>query len=523
MGKIITDSTLNDVAGQLKSRNNFLKQLQGNLEDLVTTDKSSLVNAINEVLENQKREPMLKLSSNNIKIGIGSNVEIECNYRGNGIITITSSDTNIITTTISDNKIIITAHNTSNEAINVTVNLSETDEYYSDSTTIIVNIGVRYGYRIKKAESDPYERVEYLYDAEGKTPAKMNFNTNTFDYGDWGNEWFIIQNKPCMLKNDGTVDYYLNPDDYDYKEDGTTSSDISNTNYNGNAMAQIPLIWIKRYEDDVYEYEIISDIKYDDDYEAYAHTRADGSIAPFFFWSMFGGSGNASKIRSLADQARTGNLIAQQEIDGAKANGSKWYIHTWSQRECIRTLLVLMGKSTNTQDVFGNGNCTTGSALVTGTLKKMGQFFGYFSDTQQVKVFHIEAFWGDMWDRAAGLIYNNGSVYVKMTPESAGYRVTDTTGYDNTGITLAGTGGGYISQCSCSKYGIIPKQISGSGTTYYCDGSWFNNSGLYYLACGMGAHYTAANAGGFLFDVEDAPSYMSGYFGCALSCEMSSS
>ncbi len=284
-------------------------------------------------------------------------------------------------------------------------------------------------------------------------------------------------------------------------------------------MAQIPLIYIKRYEDNTYEYEIISDIKYDDDYEAFAHTRADGSIAPFFFWSMFGGSGNATKIRSLSGQTRAASLTAQQEIAGAQANGSKWYTHTWSQRECIRTLLVLMGKSTDTQAVFGTGNCRSGSegsVLATGTLKKMGQFFGYSGNTQQVKVFHIEAFWGDQWDRTAGII-NNGKIYVKMTPEGVGYRVTDTTGYTNTGITLAGTNGGYISQCACSKYGIIPKQISGSGSTYYCDGSWFNNSVLCYLNAGASANNAAAIGGGFTFNVNDAPSNANWNHGCGLS------
>lgn len=44
--------------------------------------------------------------------------------------------------------------------------------------------------------------------------------------------------RPCMLKSDGTVDYYLDPDDYTKKEDGETPSDIANVNYNGNAMME---------------------------------------------------------------------------------------------------------------------------------------------------------------------------------------------------------------------------------------------------------------------------------------------
>ena len=256
----------------------------------------------------------------------------------------------------------------------VTLDVEEIKEYKLE-----IAHGVRYGYRVKKDEGDPYGRVEHLYDAVGLTPAKMNFTTGVFDYGSWKDKWFVTKNKPCMVKSNGQVDYYLKSDDYAYKEDGT-SSDVANTSYDGNAMAQIPLVWVSRYEKDGYEYEIISDIQYDETYKAYAHTREDGTIADYFFWSIFGGSGGVTKMRSLSGQSLANTLTAEQEITGCKANGDGWFIHTWSQRQLLRTLLVLMGKSTNTQAVFGNGNCRSGSdagsLLKTGTLNTKGQFWG---------------------------------------------------------------------------------------------------------------------------------------------------
>ena len=398
-----------------------------------------------------------------------------------------------------------------------TVQVTSVSEYRVSTT-----YGLRYGYRIKKSESDPSARVEYLFDAVGLTPAHMDFSTGIFDYGDWADKWFVTKNRPFMQKSDGSVDYYLNPNNYDFKEDDT-ASDVSNVDYDGNAMAQIPLCWVKRYEENGYEYEIISNIQYDSDYKAYAHTRADGSIMDWFAWSMFGGSGNASKIRSLAEKTLAQSITAEQEITGCKANGSSWYTHTWSQRELIRTLLVLMGKSTNTQSVFGYGNCRSvqndAGLLTTGTLKNMGQFYGYNDATHQVKVFHIEKFWGDQWDRTAGVIYNGGKVYVKMTPEDGGYRITDTTGYHNTDITLSGTSGGYISAGIMSEYGFIPKAVSGSDSTNYCDGTWFNNSGLCFLVAGACASDASALGGAFAFSVGNAPSYAHWYIGCGLSCE----
>ncbi len=381
----------------------------------------------------------------------------------------------------------------------------------------------RYGFRISESESSPYNRVEYILDAEGMTAAHMDFTRGAFDYGDWGDAWFVTGNKPLMLQNDGTVGYYLNPSNLAQKEDGT-GSDIANTSYAGNAMAQFPLCWVKRYEESGYKYEIVADAQFDDTYKAYAHTRADGTIADYFYWSIYGGSGSASKIRSLSGQTLAQSLTAAQEIAGATANGSGWYTHTWSQHELIRTLLVLMGKTTDLQGAFGYGNCRSATAasgmLSTGTLNSAGQFFGYSDATHQVKVFYVEKFWGDQWDRTAGIINNGGHIWYKMTPEGSGYRVTDVSGYTDSGISLSGTNGGYINTASCGEYGIIPKTISGSGSTYYCDGAWYNNSQLDYLLVGASAHNAAAVGGGFTFVVNFAPSYADWSFGCGLTCEM---
>lgn len=382
--------------------------------------------------------------------------------------------------------------------------------------------GLRYGYRISKSEGNPAARVEYLFDAVGIEPAAMNFTTGVFSYGGWADKWFVTENKPLMLKSDGTVDYYLDPSNYALKEDGT-ASDVANTAYDGNAMSQIPLVWVKRYEDDKYLYEVISDVQYDETYKAYAHTRADGSIADVFYYSMFGGSGSASKIRSLSGQTLAQSLTAQQEIDGCKANGAKWYTHSWSQRELIRTLCVLMGKSTDTQTVFGNGNCRSATAasglLATGTLIDKGQFYGYNDSTHQVKVFHIEKFWGDQWDRTAGIINSGGKIYAKMTPEGDGYRVTDVNGYTDTGVSTPSASQSYISAMQCSEYGMIPTAVSGSATTFFCDGMWSNNSQLDYLIAGACATDATAFGGAFAFAVNLAPSYAAWPIGCGLSCE----
>ena len=98
---------------------------------------------------------------------------------------------------------------------------------------------VVYGMRILRDESVPSAKVVYLEDNTEFNPAYMDFTNGTFNYGSWENAFFMP--RPCMLKYDGTVDYYLDPNDYTKKEDGT-ASDIEDVSYQGNAMMEWPKI-----------------------------------------------------------------------------------------------------------------------------------------------------------------------------------------------------------------------------------------------------------------------------------------
>ena len=240
---------------------------------------------------------------------------------------------------------------------------------------------------------------------------------------------------------------------------------------------------------------------------------------------MFGGSGSKSKIRSLKGQSLAQSLTTQDQIDGATANGLGWYIHPWSRRECIKDLLVLMAKSTDTQTAYGKGNCQSASSaaglLTTGTLSDKGQFWGSTANNQQVKVFYIEGFWGDQWLRTAGIINNKGPIFYKMTPEGKGYRINDVEGYTDSGVTISGTiSPQYISATKCGEFGCIPTAFSGAENLYECDAAWSNTTQLNYLSAGASAYLAPGIGGAFTFRVSDAPSDANWNYGCGLSSDM---
>ena len=365
--------------------------------------------------------------------------------------------------------------------------------------------GVRYGIKIDKNNSNPNTRMTYTYDAVGMEPAKMNYSSGVFDYGDWENVWFIKKNKPVMLKNDGTEDYELNPNDYSKKADGS-SSDYNNINYAGNVMARIPLVYVSMTQDSAYEYITVSNIKYDDTYKAIAHTKSDGTVVDNIYLACFKGNVSSSKARSISGRIDKDAYTISQWTDYATANGSGWNIGTWGQRMLINSLLWIIGKSDDTQTTFGRGNASSYSdststgggnssyyyMIPTGNLYNKGQFFGYSDNYHQVKIFHIEGWWGDRYNFIHGIMSANGAVKVSLIGP---YNYTGS-GYTTVSGPIIGSYG-YGSTTMTNEYGRFTTAVGGSESTYTCDYQYYySNSDTRFAGvggyCSRGAYCRAS-------------------------------
>ena len=419
-----------------------------------------------------------------------------------------------------------------------TINIKETQDQIKWDTTNIKETGwtilaelrgqrpKRYGYRVKISEPDPYSRVEYLFDAVGMTPAHMNYDRQEFDYGDWKDIWFVRDNYPCMVRPDGSEDYRLDPNDYTKRADGGGASGVTDTAQTSNAMAAIPLVWVKRYQEAGYQYVIFCEQQFDEGYKAYAHTRPDGTISKVAYHAMFKGSLVDGKLRSIAGQKPQGFSNATQELSYAKANGAKWTIETWSLYSLIADLLTLISKTTASQAAFGQGHTEGGGSeanfLDCGTLKDRGQFFGYSDTAHAMKVFHIENFWGERRDRLVGLIYTNGAFRAKMTPEGAGYNFTGD-GYTAIGKGIIGqtenVGTGWQRDTEQTEYGRFPVgPLTGSDATFETDYLIFNNANVT-VACIGGARIGGSQCGARWLSVSDPAFSAMWGLGASLSLE----
>lgn len=376
-----------------------------------------------------------------------------------------------------------------------------------------------FGYRLYDGESDPETRVTYLADNATFAKAYMDYTNGRFVYGGWADAFFLP--RPCMLKYDGTVDYYLDPDDYTKKLDGSASN-IADTSYGGNAMMEWPKIYVKRVVTDSYYEFYCSNYKADDDFVAWSNYNAKGETN-HFYTPIYFGSYDGTRLRSLSGQANMVSQTAATERARAQANGDGWDIETMADRLLICDLLVLMAKTTDTQTAFGGGVNGASAAIAPGTMNAKGLFWGSRDAKTGVKVFGMENWWGNIWRRVVGYVVDKGTQKIKLTigtqdgSTAEGYNLTGEGYVAISDATPGGSSGGFISKMKNTKFGRLPLTMSGSSTTYECDAAWFNNSivavayfgGVWLASAGVGAFFasvnnTAAAAGA---DIGAAPSY----------------
>ena len=395
-----------------------------------------------------------------------------------------------------------------------------------------------YGYCELDNESVPGNRYEYLEENKNYDPCYMNFTSDLFNWGSWENNPLVSWNnvKPCMLYNgtggqNGQVAYYLDPNDFSKIYNSEVASDIANTNFAGNAMVQIRRVFTKvitkNDEKGRRTYVYFSNVKLDDNFECYWCKKSDGTYNEFGYAPIYNGSLVNNILRSLSGQTVISSKTAQNEIDYARANGDGWDTELFSMNQYLIRLFKLLFKNANSQAVLGqgksNGGSNVGACLQTGTMNTKGMMYGSSSNAVGVKFMYIENFYASQWRRYRGHIVINGVHYVKMTKSTVdGSTATD---YNTTGegyIKLedvpaaSGTSGGYISQSVENKYGRFGTVISGSSTTYLCDGTWFNN-GITAYPCRGGASDNGALCGVSCFNSGNAASHAAWDIGAALS------
>lgn len=327
---------------------------------------------------------------------------------------------------------------------------------------------------------DPAQKIEYTGMIKDYTPMVMNMDTHIMDYGSFGNCFVLKENKPAMVLYDGTVDYWLDPNDYSKKADGTPS-DVADINYGGNAFAWLPRVYKKEYQDGDDRYVFMSKHKIDGSYLPNGFIDPDNNVLEGVWLPMFYAmNGTGGQGRSMVG----GKPMVDKDTATQKAaidkNGDR-YVFLGGPIMCtIADLLIMFAKTTNTQAAYGYGassayvnNSSINYGVLSNTVVPGGQFYGSADGKSLNKAFHSIALvsW-NVWLRDPYTLNVSGTYKVSKNYK---YDITGAT-YDDAG-SVSGTTSSFIKKLKVVEgYGFLPVETGASDSTGYCDKFWANTS-----------------------------------------------
>ena len=349
--------------------------------------------------------------------------------------------------------------------------------------------------------------------------------------------------KRCVLNDDGTVNYYLDPDDSTLKEDGT-SANIDGTD--GNVMVEIPKFYFRQNKvGNVTTWEV-SDVQlagyvlhpaflkngaevdhryigaYDacyldatdstyksglnlDDMTSNLDLANDKLASVSGVYPLVGVT--RAECRSLADNVGTGwrvqdfwltcavqmlylveygTFYSQDELGAGNTNGS--YVSSSSSQ------------SDSPHTIAGASNAW-GNASTDGTQPSAGAKPG----TAYMSYRGIENFFGNCWNWVDGFnigISVDRDAWVSNTDTD--FADDTSTNYDDLGITMA-SANGYVQNIADVDGAFLPTDTTGASSSTYLTDQFFQATGNRVAFFG-GAALNGASAGAFCWVVVDSSS-----------------
>ena len=349
--------------------------------------------------------------------------------------------------------------------------------------------------KIDESDSNPETCVTYHADAVDMTPKSPEWD-----------EFF--GHKPCLFK-DGKVVGYLNPNDFTKFENGSPA-DITSGNA-GDVMIEFPRRnWVIFKTGSIVTMSITDDLdKFDESFDCIAHKRGQ-VMKDAMYIGAYKGSELNGKLRSLSGKTPASDKTIGQFRDLAHANGVGYEQSTFYPLTYRQMMYIMKYKNLNSQKALGMGN--VGSSLkATGNTNTKGMDWGSTSSAEQMKLFGIEDYWGNIWEWIDGL-YNDGSRHIKTANDN----FNDTgNGYFDNGVGSSSNINGYTTKIQGgTKTGFVQQSPNGSDSTYYTDFGYLGSS---CVASFGGLWLNGSNAGAFRLVVSVSPSISDSGIGARLS------
>jgi hypothetical protein len=236
----------------------------------------------------------------------------------------------------------------------------------------------------------------------------------------------------CMVNDDKTINYYIDPDDPDdigevvNTGSYTTGDPADYTGGDGQVMVEIPKFFYKTAEPSTGVYQWYVSMTDLPGYDVHPAFVTGAATRDKIYMSAFEGNVASSTLRSISGvQPSTSTNVAGTIANFrtyAQARGTGWQIQTYRATQAIQTLYLVEYADFDTQTTIGRGyvDAASGSGNVsinTGATISLGNASGSASGgtdgLRAISYRGIENFWGNIWKWVDGLnIEGNHKAYI---------------------------------------------------------------------------------------------------------------
>jgi hypothetical protein len=375
--------------------------------------------------------------------------------------------------------------------------------------------------------------------ATSLTVAKSTSWTRSTDtYSGSGASDINTSMRRCLLRNDGSVNYYLDPTNSALKADGTSSV---LTGADGMVMVEIPAFYVKFTAGSTRTWSI--SLFPASGYTLHPAFMKDGEYVPYRYIgaydaSVYTGSvyqsglnydnnwtagqnwnslGAAAKLSSVSGIYPAVGITRANARTLAANRGTGWRQVDVYLAWAVELLFLVEYGTFRTQQNIGDGNVSVSTGYpassgnqtdsphsVAGKSNSIGNASTNTStgassgtrDTAFMSYRGIENWYGNCFNWVDGYNINSNQAYVSNT--SANFADNTATNYVAVGAAMVASDG-YVTNCQQEPFAFLPSAVGGSSSTYWAD-YYVQNSGWRVARFG-GDAADGATAGGFYWSL----------------------
>lgn len=177
------------------------------------------------------------------------------------------------------------------------------------------------------------------------------------------------------------------------------------------------------------------------------------------------------------------NLTLSYARTGIKSIDNYHFLNDVYCYSALQLLYIIEFSNYNVQEKIGNGVDTGSQRVQNGQTDLLTYHTGRLNTTTNASVQYrwIENLWGNVWEYCDGILAKDGDIYISDSPNNY---ADDVQNYTNTGFSFPNAQG-YLKNVNIYENSILlPKEVGGSATTYFCDNQYYTVKTINSMMCG---------------------------------------